>query len=180
MYKVLIETSLPDLLIVLIKDDNLIDFVHESNLVKKSEQLPVLFTNLLNKYQIKIDQINAFYITLGPGSFMGARVALMFARTICQITNCQLFTTSSLHFISQNHDGTYYVDAKSGQSYQGIVTNNQIKISLQSFHVSTKIDYQQIINNIDQYLPLFSLQKNILQIKPFYLKEPQVGTNEKS
>lgn len=175
MYSVLIETSLPDLLIVLMHDEKLVDFVHEKSLVKKSEKLPILFEKLINKYNLKTNEISKFYVTLGPGSFMGARVGLMLARTICQITNCQLFTTSSLHFISENKDGKYYIDAKSDQSYCGLVTNKQITITLTHFHQASTIDYNHIIANINRYLQLFSYQVNILQIKPIYLKKPKVG-----
>ncbi len=175
MYKILIETSLSDLLIILIKDIKVMDYVHKKDLIKKSEMLPRYFAKLLNKHNLNTKDIQQFYITIGPGSFMGARVSLVFVRTICQITKASLFTTSSLLFISGGKDGKYYVDAKSNQSYEGIVKKQKITINLTNFKPNTIINYQNIIDDIDQYLVLFDEQQNLLHVKPLYLKDPKVG-----
>lgn len=175
MYKVLIETSLNDLLIILIKNSTTIGYVHKQNLVKKSETLPNDFAKLLSDHHLQTKDIEQFYITLGPGSFMGARVSLVFVRTICQITLAELWTTSSLMFISGGHDGKYYIDAKSNQSYEGIVTDGQINIQLTSYNNHSVVNYQMIIDNVQDYLQLFSKETNLLNIKPLYLKSPKVG-----
>lgn len=175
MYQILIDTSLDALLIILSQDHKFHDWIFQPKLLKKSEFLPLELQKLLFKHHLKLQNIEAFYITLGPGSFMGSRVALVFARTICQITNAQLFTINSLLFISQGQDGQYFIDAKSNQSYQGIVKKGKLTMQLISFQPNSKIDYLKIKENFSELIQLFQNEKDLLNVKPYYLKAPKVN-----
>ena len=173
--KVLIDTSNPDLFLSLIDGDKTLSYIHIKDLVKKADELPSQYNQMLSNANVKTSQVKEFYITTGPGSFMGSRSALVFAKTICQITNAKLFTANTFEFISASKDGVYFIDAKGNSFYKAFISSGEIEMSLVNEGVATKINYEDIIENPSKYLSAFSRENNILEAKPVYLKDPKVG-----
>ena len=58
-----------------------------------SEALPLLFQDILSKYEIE----NIIY-TQGPGSFMAIKVAYIFLRSLCIINDIKLLATPAFTF----------------------------------------------------------------------------------
>lgn len=173
--KVLIDTSNPDLFLSLIDGDKTLSYIHIKDLVKKADELPSAYAALLEKANVKTSDIKSFYITTGPGSFMGSRSALVFARTICQITKASLYTASSFAFVSAMQDGVYFIDAKGNSFYKAFISSGEIQMSLVPEGKPTEINYDQIIENPSKYLYGFSIEKDLLKAEAIYLKQPKVG-----
>ncbi len=170
--KLLIDTSLKNLFITIVKDGKTIAFINET-IQKKADRLPFAFEEILKEANISTKDIKEFYVTSGPGSFMGARTALTFIRTICQLTNAKLFVGDTLSFISGGTPGTYFIDAKSEKSYQGVVNRTTI-ISLEDFQEDSIVPYEDMIANPEKYLSTF-LESDPIYAKPSYFKDPQIG-----
>jgi tRNA threonylcarbamoyl adenosine modification protein YeaZ len=170
--KIFIDTSNQNLFIGLVNNNKMINHIEIKDLKQKADNLPITFKELLDGKPIA--DIKDFYITLGPGSFTGSRVALMFTRTICQITNAKLHTINSLKLIHLlTNQKKVYIDARSGLSYFGCFDND--KIELVPYQESTKFSYQELINHPDSLFNKFKIENNLLEIKPYYFKDPQIG-----
>lgn len=173
--KILIETTLQDLFLLAIDKGKTVAKIHVNDLVKKADELPNAFDLLLKEANAKISDVESFYITTGPGSFMGCRTALIFVKAICQITKINLYHASTFSLISKNIDGTYFIDAKGNTFYKAIIENGNIRFSMSSEGVQSEISYEDIVENPEEYLKLFSKADDILHVDPIYLKEPRVG-----
>ncbi len=178
--KFIIDTSQKDLYVALVEGNKTIAYLHKKDIVKKSDMLPVAFKKFLIQMNLKTKDINEFYVTLGPGSFMGARTALVFARTICQVTGAKLFTTDTLTFISGGTPGEYFLDARSNTSYRGIVSETEpTTLDLVEFQPDSILNYKQLISNPGSFLKNFKLEDNLEEVKPLYVKSPKIGGGKK-
>ncbi len=176
--KIIIDTSNKDLYVALIKDGKTLRYKLQENLVKKADALPNIFLEVMG--DIKTKEITDFYITLGPGSFTGARTGLVFARSSCQITKANLHTTSSIQLIAgPQKDMEVYIDARSGKSYYATVKGGELKdeITLVPFKNSTIQTYDELIENPELYLPIFKIEEDILNVHPYYIKDAKIGGN---
>jgi len=171
--KLLIDTSLPKMLIILVNNDKNV-YTFSSDIQKKADLLPTAFQDMLNDTGIKTSDITEYYVTQGPGSFMGARTALTFVRTISQVNGAKLFVANTLEFIGANSDKDIYLDAKSNQSFMFNQKTKETK--LVDFQEDTIIDYDDIISNTTNYLKVFKEIKPS-EAKPLYFKEPKIGGN---
>ncbi len=87
---VVIALSSP-ILIGVYKDNKLIDSVETDE--KSSEALPLIFEDLLAKYEIK----NLFYAN-GPGSFMAIKVSYIFLKSLSILNNVPLYARDAFYF----------------------------------------------------------------------------------
>lgn len=173
--KLLIDTVNDDLYMSLIKNDKTISFGHLIAYKRKSDILPVVFKKLIEEVGITAKDINEIYVVNGPGSFMGIRAGMTFAKTMALVTGAKLFGIDNLTFISGGKDGKYFVDAKGNMSYVGVVSNGHTSISIEEFEENSTIDYEDITKNPSKYLSLFKQIENIVEYKANYIKDPQIG-----
>lgn len=169
--KLLIDTSLPKMLLILFKGNEII-FSFTSDDKKKADLLPKIFNKMLNNCKITTSDINEFYVTKGPGSFMGSRTALTFVRTICQITKAKLFLANTLEFIGAKSENNIFVDAKNKQSYMFDPISKETTLVV--YETNSKINYEDILKNVNDYLLPFK-EVNPDKAKTFYLKDPRIG-----
>jgi len=89
-----------DILVISLGSPLLVGVYHDNSLLesfvkdeKTSDILPVVFEELLKKYEIK----NLFYAK-GPGSFMAIKITYIFLRTISITNNIPIFATDGFSF----------------------------------------------------------------------------------
>jgi tRNA threonylcarbamoyladenosine biosynthesis protein TsaB len=68
--------------VALAQGDNLLAESHFSGPMRHSAEIFPAITDLLSKFNKKPDQIEHVYISVGPGSFTGLRIAVTIAKTI--------------------------------------------------------------------------------------------------
>ena len=173
--KLLIDTCNKDLYIAIIQNDKTLIYEHKKDLKRKSDALPILFKEMIKKLNINTNDIKEIYVVNGPGSFMGIRAGVVFAKTMAYLLNINLYAIDNLTFISNGKNGVYYVDASGNKSYKGTIKNNDVKIELCDYEKDSIIDYKNIINNPSIYLSLFKKINDIIQFESLYIKEPQIG-----
>ena len=173
--KLLVDTVNEDFYMALIKDEKTLFYTHKKNYKKKSDIVPVVFKKLINSAKIVAKDIDEIYVVNGPGSFMGIRAGMTFCKTMALITGAKLFGTDNLSFISRKRDGEYFVDAKGGKSYRGLVSNNIVAIDLVDYKENSPIDYESIIMFPLSYTSIFQEIEDIPEYKCNYVKEPQIG-----
>lgn len=179
--KVFIDTALDDLVIVLFDNHaKKIDYKIIKNLKQKSEFLPIYFNDLLKRNNVNIKEINEYYINLGPGTFTGSRIALVFARTICQVyEKASLYTTSTFNLasININKEKNIFIDARGNSYYKAKVKEGKLlsNITIVTEGENQKIDYDFFINNFANFSFIFKEEKDLLSVQPIYVKKPHIG-----
>ena len=91
MIEVLVITISNPVLVGIYENKKLIEKIELAG--KTSDDLPILFQNLLKKHEIK----NLYYVNT-PGSFMAIKVAYVFLKTISISKNIPLFACSGFEF----------------------------------------------------------------------------------
>lgn len=91
LIEVLVITISNPVLVGVYEDKKLIDKIELNG--KTSDELPVLFKELLKNFDIK----NLYYVNT-PGSFMAIKVAYVFLKTISISKNIPLFACSGFEF----------------------------------------------------------------------------------
>ena len=176
MVRSIVDTSNNKLIIFFLSENKILFSLVEHNVVKQTEKLPIAFQKGLEDANLKINDINEFYITIGPGSFTGSRVALSFIKPIALITNAKIFTINSLQFIAgPSFTGTVSIDAKSGLCYKQSFLDGKptSKIQLLKEQNFTKWDTNKLESDPFKYLSLF-IETQIIDVLPIYIKKPNL------
>ena len=173
--KILIDTVNKDLFISLIKNGKTLDFIHLKEYIYKSNILPSLYRDLLEKNNLITKDIEEFYVVNGPGSFMGIRAGVVFSKTLAFVGKKKLFQCNNLKFISGGRDIEVFIDAKSKKSFRGREINGEYKVDIINFVEETILDYNELIISPNIFINLFNQVNDILNFKENYFKEPRVG-----
>lgn len=87
---------------------------------------------ILKKYKLTMQDINAIGTNTGPGSFTGIRACVTVARVIAQQLECPLIGVSSLEILSNLNKKAsktaVMLDARKGQFYLAVYDDNNIEI----------------------------------------------------
>jgi len=76
--------------------------VEFSGPMRHSAEIFPAITNLLNQFGKKAEQINQVYISVGPGSFTGLRIAVTIAKTYALANNARIVAVDTLDCIASN------------------------------------------------------------------------------
>lgn len=126
MYKLFLDTCYKRLNIIILKDDEVLDYYSEDCNKKQSEYLFIKLDELFKKNSVIKKDVKEVYITIGPGSYTGVRIALTLAKVLCSISNIPLYTISSLKFYAGGNPNTMVImDARASRAYIGIYDNNK-------------------------------------------------------
>lgn len=143
---------------------------------QKVEQM-INFFNQLDQSFFK--QLKTIYINLGPGSFTGSRIALLYVRTLAQMQKLPIFTCSTFELIQTQKqlkiDQPIYLYATNQKSY---LWKNQNLTLVAKSNQEQSLDYLNLINNFQIYLPVFKLTE-LVNLKPIYGSNPQIGPIKK-
>ena len=189
MYSLFVDTSYKYLSIAIAKDDEVLASYSNECFKRQSEQLFVELDNLFKKVNITKKDIEAVYITEGPGSYTGVRIGMTLAKVLCEIRNIKLYTISTLKLYAGNAPKTMVVmDARASRAYVGVYDEGECLLEDQAIELSkieTK-DYDVVldgelvgkINKAPDIIECFVKCKNdfkpvdnINHLTPKYLKE---------
>jgi len=102
---------------------------HLSGPMRHSAEVFPAISGLLNRFSRKPDEIDHIYISVGPGSFTGLRIAVSIAKIMHLANNVKIAAVDTLDVIAANADGyiqqgkahveqiAVVLDAKRGQFY---------------------------------------------------------------
>lgn len=89
--------------VALARDEKILQEFKSDNPKAHSEVLNQAIQDLLEKENLKLDQIDVFAVSTGPGSFTGVRVALNIIRTFSYVFKKPIFAIDSLEIL-KNHE----------------------------------------------------------------------------
>lgn len=174
--KLFVDTCCKDLYIAIFKDNSLYKKIHIKNIVKKVEPLISEFCKLISHDISLRDDINQYYINIGPGSFTGARSALIYFKTFAAILNKEVFISNTFEIISAySNQCDLYLNATKSNSFKWNCQKKAIYVVEKSDN-ETEIDYKKIEENISKVFTKFRLLENEQIIEPLYGKNPQIGS----
>ncbi len=127
MISLCMDTSHKKLVLVLMKDQQLIDFVEEDCFKKQSEVITQKLDEMLKRHNIKPLDVDEICVTKGPGSYTGVRIAMTIAKVMGAMANIPVYTLSSLQLASGGLEKCLVLmDARSKRAYFGLVDEGKI------------------------------------------------------
>ena len=193
MVTVLLDSSNTNISVGLAKDNLILGYISYEAWQRQSEFMIPELANLLNKFEVKKEEITDVIVAKGPGSYTGVRIAITIAKTIATALNVKLYAVSSLRVQKDgNKPSICLINARSGRSYIGVYEKEQTLLDDQimknddvlnylkehpNYSVCGDVKYLGIqgieSNNIAEMLSLkpFLEEINPLSLKPVYMKE---------
>ncbi|QBQ07398.1 tRNA threonylcarbamoyladenosine biosynthesis protein TsaB [Spiroplasma gladiatoris] len=181
-----IDTSNNTLVLILEKDNIVIDNLILTNQTKISDIALENISHLLKKHNLSLNKIDKFYITKGPGSYTGVRVAITIVKTLKTVNDkFRVYTISSLAYQAGKLDCVSLLDAKGDKYYVGVYSNKKTLVVDQilpkdylgdfckAFKNFTIIKDYHELDFVQNYLDLkdnFELIENVDNIEPLYIK----------
>lgn len=152
-------------------DANNIVFKSKIETKYKVEEIVSFFDNIKN-----VNDIRNIYINLGPGSFTGSRIALLYVRTLAQINGSSIFGASTFdilktQFKKKIFDNRIFINATKNKSY--CLQGNDIKLVDKS-KKEKEIDYDLFLSDFEKNKIIFKWYK-LDELKPIYASNPQIG-----
>jgi tRNA threonylcarbamoyladenosine biosynthesis protein TsaB len=181
MFKLFVDTSYDRIHFILIKDKEVLKKELHENITKTSDVFTEKLESFLKTCDIKTSDLGELYITNGPGSFTGVRVAVTFAKTL-KVINPSLVvkSISSLLFQAGIGASISYIDARGGNTYFAVYNEGQAIICDQ---VLDQVSAVAIANEFDDYLSYYDLhsfdfEKNFIDLIPFFKEIEDINTFE--
>lgn len=193
MYKVLLDSSNTNLSVGVARDNLLLETISYEAWQQQSEYMIPELNKLLEKYDVKKEEISAVMVAKGPGSYTGVRIAITIAKTIAVALCCKLYAVSSLRVQKDGKNPSIcLINARSGRSYIGVYEGNETLLEDQimkndevlkyiadhpSFSVCGDVKYLGLetkqTNNIEEMLSLIEALDDVnpLSLKPVYMKD---------
>ena len=172
--KLFIDSSQSRFIAALIENNKVI-FSSNIETKYKVEEIIKFFENVPNLH--KIEDI---YINLGPGSFTGARIALLYVRTLAQLNNqIKIYTTNTYSLLSSLNkkffQRKFFIFATKNKSY--LLTKKSVKV-VNKHAKESQINYDLLLSNFDKFLNTFTLS-SLENLQPTYASQPQIGEIKK-
>lgn len=200
-----IDTTNKNITIILQEDSTIIDSLIIENTTKQAEELVIDIEKILNNNRIWYENIDAFSVVNGPGSFTGLKVSMAIIKAIKSVfPNIPIITNNIFEIISYNEDfdfvilsadlnGQYICDKNHKMEY---MRNDKIALLLNEENLKSK----KIITNKKNLMDYFKLENYIIEYKntsvknivslnnykfennsfdysivPLYMREPQIN-----
>lgn len=172
--KLFIDSSQSRFIAALIENNKVI-FASNIETKYKVEEIIKFFDNVPN-----LHNIHNIYINLGPGSFTGARIALLYVRTLAQLNNqIKIYTTNTYSLLSSLNkkffQRKFFIFATKNKSY--LLTNKSVKV-VNKHAKESQINYDLLLSNFDKFLNTFTLS-SLENLQPTYASQPQIGEIKK-
>ena len=193
MITILLDSSNTNLSVGIAKDNLLLDYISYEAWQRQSEYMIPELEKLLNKHNVKKEDISDVVVAVGPGSYTGVRIAITIAKTICTALDAKLYTVSSLRVQKNgNVPSICVINARSNRSYIGVYEGDKILLTDQIMKNEDVLNYIKshpsyslcgeskylgidgiMVNNIQEMLSLKEYLEpiNPLSLKPVYMKE---------
>ena len=113
MISLLIDTCTKNVCIALFKDKTLMDKVVYSNQIDLSSNFMVLINNIFTKNNVKIEDVDKFFVAVGPGSFTGIRIGVTCAKVMAWSLKKDVIPFSSLELLATVDSNNDYIELKS-------------------------------------------------------------------
>lgn len=188
MISLFIDTSLSDVSIALVKDNNILSNIRNTSPKEHSIYTTKFIEDILKENKLTPSDVNEIVVVNGPGSFTGIRIGVTIAKMYAYLLKKDIKEITSLKIRVLGFKGKYFlstIDAKHGNYYIGLYDKDYNTI-LEEFNNIDRIDelkekYNPVVvtekddYNIEEiieytkHLPVI----NPHAVNPVYLKLPE-------
>lgn len=128
MISLLVDTCTKNVCIGLFKDKVLIDKIVSLNEIDLSSRFSSLIKDILDKNNLRANDIDKFFVAIGPGSFTGIRIGVTCVKVMAWSLGKDVIPFSSLELLASNEFNTDYIipliDARRDYVFAGIYDKN--------------------------------------------------------
>ena len=189
MYTLFIDTHYKDILIIIYKDNELLDKIVINDVKSTSIETMPAIEKIISKNNLKINDINKIAVVRGPGSFTSVRLGITIAKTLAYSLKIPIVTLTSIDLIGINLDKPSYVAVKENNgafiSFYEQEKNNEIKYLKKALYEEFK-EKNNVIEEIDiDYIKLIKFINNLKEdnyhnVNPLYIKTIEVLNDKKN
>lgn len=184
--KLFLDTTAKDFALALFDNNlKLINKIIISNQPKKIDLITEYVPKICTDSNVNIHEIDTFYTNLGPGLFTGVRISLVYLRTIALITNAKIKTVSSMQILQRQNplQREFNINAMGNKYFNYFALNTHFSVDLVKVVQGElinydQIDYEELFNNFAVYEDLFIENNEPINIEPYYIKQPQIGSKK--
>ena len=188
MISLFIDTSLSDVSIALLKNEEILSLINNNIPGEHSIYVTKYIENILKDNNILPREVDEIIVVNGPGSFTGIRIGVTIAKMFAYLLNIRIVTITSLkaRIIGRNNDYLLStIDAKHGNYYIGLYDGNynvlkEEFISIEALNELIKKYNPLVINENEKYniedIVKYSKKlksQNPHGVNPIYLKLPE-------
>lgn len=148
MKTLFIDTSNKDVSIATLKDHKMLSLKQDNIFNKHSVYTIPYIKEVLEKSNIKSNEIDKILVINGPGSFTGIRIGLTIVKIYSYLLNINVVCISSLKALSLSTKGNTIslIDAKNDNYYVGIYDDNNNSVIEEQF-----INYNELKHLLEKY-----------------------------
>ena len=146
-----IDTSHTPLTVAIVKDEQVLAEYKSSMKTTHSIGTMPAIEELMEKANIKPNEIEAIAVAKGPGSYTGVRIGVTIGKTLAWTLNVPIYAVSSLHVLAEN--APYFqgavcsiMDARRGNVFAGIYSNGEV---VKEAHMSL-VDLLSTLESLEQ------------------------------
>ncbi|WCA22466.1 tRNA (adenosine(37)-N6)-threonylcarbamoyltransferase complex dimerization subunit type 1 TsaB [Candidatus Phytoplasma oryzae] len=136
----ILDISIKVQIVILTTENKIIDIIKKKSSTKIVEKIIPLIDKIIKKNNIELKNLNGIIVGIGPGSFIGTRVAVLTSKIISLGMDIPLYKISSLTLLTSG-----YINNKN------IITPKICACANNNFFYSTSFKYNQIILNENIY-----------------------------
>lgn len=155
MKSLLIDTTTSNITVSILDNLNILSEYHENITSDIASKIITIIDDCLTDSNLKIEDIDEFYVVNGPGSFTGIRVGVTIGKTIAWSLNKKIVPISSLELMSTTKTNKQYIipmiDARRGNVYGAIYDTN-----LNCLKNDSLISLDELLNDKDSNYELVS------------------------
>lgn len=118
-----------------------------------SEKLALMAKEILEIFDLKVDEIDAFAVAKGPGSFTGLRIAAAMIKAFSFKDSKKIYTVSTLQAMSYRYKGIKYIvpaiDARRDRAFSALYTYEDEFKLLEEERIYTLDELVKMVNALD-------------------------------
>ncbi|WP_342252520.1 hypothetical protein [Spiroplasma endosymbiont of Amphibalanus improvisus] len=182
MLNLFLDTTNDDLVFVIEKNGSLLEMLQLDACRNQSELFIPNLKKILLKHKLKLSDFNNCYLLNGPGSYMGTKVGLTFAKTLKILNNnIVILTMNSMKFQTFTENSISLINARGNKWYCGVygqncntiyeklIFNNELEDIKKDFpNYKIVVDYK----NVDYYKNFYSLRSFFQEVEDISKLEP--------
>ena len=127
-----IDTSSKICSTAILENENLIDEINLDNGKTHSENLLPIISQILERNNLKLSDVDLIACSVGPGSFTGIRIGIASIKAIAEVNNIPIASVTSLETLARidtsNKIKVCIIDARNNQVYFGIFDKEYNKL----------------------------------------------------
>lgn len=151
-----IDTSTMISTVTIASDNEIIGDFNVNQQKTHSESLVPMIESLLDLLGMAIDDIDAFVISQGPGSFTGLRIGMTVAKTLAQVNGKKLIPVSTLLALANNSSSKSLkapmLDARGNRVYAAVYDKDDKEIIKENLYEIE--DFVELVDALEEEVEL--------------------------